>query len=136
MRIGNRFAVGFDRTAWAGFGLFFHTQTLWVDFLGFYLNLYLGKGETAMAQDGTSILLDEVEPDQDKGTKRDATGDKKWMQHERERDAAFRRQFAVDKAVQVTRTALSQGLGHMDAGEFTVNNAKQILAFLEATPSA
>lgn len=133
MRIGDRLAGGFDRTAWAGFGLFFHTRTLWVDFLGFYLNLYLGKGEQ-MAQDGTSIMLDEVEPDQ--GTKRDATVDKKWMQHERERDTAFRRQFAVDKAVQVTRTALSQGLGFADAGTFTVNNAKQILAFLEGTPSA
>lgn len=44
MNIGKRIAIGFDPTAWAGVGFFFHTQTLWVDFFGFYLNVHMGRG--------------------------------------------------------------------------------------------
>lgn len=43
MTIGKRLAVGFDRTAWIGFGLAFYARTLWVDFFGLYLSVYLGR---------------------------------------------------------------------------------------------
>ena len=42
MMVGERAAIGFDR-ATIGVGVHWGFGTLWINFLGFYLNLYLGR---------------------------------------------------------------------------------------------
>lgn len=45
MRVNDRLHVGFDKGSWAGVGIWVSMQTLWVDFLGLYFNLYIGRAE-------------------------------------------------------------------------------------------
>lgn len=55
MEVGMRFlkdrvSVGFDRTAWAGFGLYYHTSTIWLDAFGVFLNVYVGRDSQAKGE--------------------------------------------------------------------------------------
>lgn len=43
MNVGRRMAFGFDKAGWKSFGVWIVGQTVWIDCLGFYLNLYLGR---------------------------------------------------------------------------------------------
>lgn len=130
MTIGKRLAVGFDRYAWAGFGFFFHTETLWIDFMGFYLSLHLGRQEKTEMTHHTDELLDEIE-DRADDAKSEGKVNPSWLEQEAAREANFKRQFALDKAVQMARSALAHGrVSEANAADFTISAAEKFFSFM------
>lgn len=45
MRIGDRLTIGFDRQDWKSLGVWVSLKTVWIDFLGLYVNFFYGRKE-------------------------------------------------------------------------------------------